>query len=222
MKLLNLMVSLTVLSLLFISCKGDPTAPPQDDDNNNEPPAEVERPDMAIELGEAIALYQNYGANRVNLIEGFEEELGEVENFQATRSLTFDFDELRQYMDYVEQEAKKAGAGIKGLRVYLGQYDLKNSPHPNAETVFFNPTMNTPDGNEVSFAIQNLNGNISAIPVGTLQEYYLKTGKAKTPGGVNLILTLQEGEITSLAGNHGGRRPPPATDDNDYSDEGNN
>ena len=96
MKFLNIMVSLTVMALLLVDCKGDHNN--QNDDNDGPPTVVVERPDMAIELGEAIDLYQNYGANRVGLIEAYEEELGEVDGFQATRSLTFDFEELKQYM----------------------------------------------------------------------------------------------------------------------------
>lgn len=217
MKFLNIMVSLTVMALLLVDCKGDHNN--QNDDNDGPPTVVVERPDMAIELGEAIDLYQNYGASRVGLIEAYEEELGEVDGFQATRSLTFDFEELKQYMKYIEQEAKAADTPIKGLRVYLGQYDRKSSHYPNSGTVFFNPTLETADGSEVSFAIKNNNGNPIAIPVGQLQEYLLKG--AKTPGKANLILTLQEDDITSLAGNHGGKRPPPSTDDEDYFDENN-
>lgn len=214
MKLFNIMISLTMLSLLFVRCKGDHN---QTDDNDG-PSTEIPRPHMAIDLDEAIALYQNYGTNRVELIETYEDSLGQVENFQATRSLTFDFEELRQYMDYVEQEAKAAGTNIKGLRVYLGQYDLEGSNYPNSETVFFNPTMKTSDGNEVSFAIKDNNGNPIPVPVGQLQELFAKG--AKTPGKANLVLKLEDEDgITSLAGNHGGKRPPPSTDDEDYFDQ---
>lgn len=214
MKLLNLMIPLTMMALVLVDCKGNHTN--NEEDGNNGPPTivVVDRPDMAIELDEAIALYQNYGTNRVGLIEGFEEELGEVDNYQATRSLTFNFKELRQYMDYVEQEAQSAGTDILGLRVYLGQYDTKNSPHPNAETVFFNPTMKKGD-NEVSFAIQNQNGNPTAVPVGQLQDYLeeIKKGQFKTPGKANLVF-IQD-DVTSLAGNFGHRRPPPRSGDDD-------
>ncbi|WP_299678118.1 hypothetical protein [uncultured Dokdonia sp.] len=217
MKLLHLMIPFTMMSLLLVDCKGDHTN--NEDDGNSGPPTivVVERPDMAIELDEAIALYQNYGENRVKLIETHEnEEVGEVDDYQATRSLTFNYKELRQYLDYVEQEAKEANTDIMGIRVYLGQYDTENSPHPNAETVFFNPTMKK-DGNEVAFAIQNQNGNPTAVPVGQLQEYYLKikNGKLKTPGKANLVLV--QDDVTSLAGNEGHRRPPPKSgDDEDF------
>lgn len=220
MKFLNFMIPLSMMALLLINCKGNPTN--NEDDDNNGPPTVVERPNMAIELGEAIALYRNYGKNRVELIENHENEVvGEVEDYQATRSLTFNFKELRQYMDYVEQEANTAGVDVQGIRVYLGQYDTENSPHPNSETVFFNPTMKK-GKKEVAFAIRNKNGQPMAVTVGQLQDYLLKTTKeeVKTPGRANLIF-IQD-DIISLAGNHGGKRPPPSTDDDDYDDGNNN
>lgn len=215
MKLLNFMIPLTMMALVLVDCKGD-----HNTDDNDGPPVVVERPEMAIELNEAIDLYQNYGANRVELIEKHEDSLGQVENFQATRSLTFNFKELRQYMDYVEQEAKKANTNILGLRVYLGQYDVEGR-HPNSGTVFFNPTMEKGD-NEVAFAIQNQNGNPTAVSVGQLQDYLeeINNKQDRSPGKANLVF-IQD-DITSLAGNHGGKRPPPSTDDDDYDDGNNN
>lgn len=198
------------MAILLVDCKGDHS----NNDDDGGPPTAVEAPDMIISVNQAVTLYKNYGENRIGLIEEYEEELGQVDNYRATTSLTFDFEMMKQYMKYVEQEAKSAGTDIKGLRVYLGQYNLKNSPHPNAETVFFNPTMKR-DGNEVAFAIQNQNGTPVAVTVGEVLGY-----TNKPAGKNNLILKLDD-DITSLAGNHGGRRPPPATDDDDYPN-GNN
>ncbi len=213
MKFLNFMIPLSMMAILLVDCKGDHSNN-EDDNGGGGPPTVVEAPDMIISVDQALTLYKNYGENRIGLIEEYEEELGQVDGYRATTSLTFDFEMMKQYMKYVEQEAKSAGTDIKGLRVYLGQYNLKNSPHPNAETVFFNPTMKR-DGNEVAFAIQNQNGNPVAVTVGEV------LGNRKPAGKNNLILKLQDDDVTSLAGNHGGRRPPPATDDDDYPN-GNN
>lgn len=210
MKFSHFMIPLSIMALLLVDCKGDHTTNPGDDGNDGPPTIVVEAPDMIISVDEAVTLYKNYGENRIGLIEAYEEELGQVDNYRATTSLTFDFEMMKQYMKYVEQQAKSAGTDIKGLRVYLGQYDLKNSPHPNAETVFFNPTMKR-DGSEVAFAIQDQNGTPVAVTVGEV------LGNRKPAGKSNLILKLQDDDdITSLAGNRGGRRPPPSTDDDDY------
>ncbi len=180
--------------------------------NTHAEPPTVEAPENIISLQTAKTLFTNYGENRVGLIEEFEnQELPEgTDPYRATRSITFDFDMLKKYMEYIEQEAHTTDTEIKGLRVYLGQYpNTETTKHPSAETVFFNPTMILPSGQEVSFAIQNVNNTATAIPVGTV------TANQKPSGKANLIMTLQ-GDITSLALNQGHRRPPPVNDDNDY------
>lgn len=211
MKLLNFMIPLSIMALLLVGCKGDHTTDPGDD-NGEGPPTAVEAPDMIIPIEKGAELFYNYKENRISLIEDFENnDLPDGEEaYLATTSITFDFEELKQYMKYVEKQAKKSKTRIKGLRVYLGQYsDSKNEEHPRAETVFLNPTMKK-DGGEVSFAILNQNGNNVAIPVGELLDL-----NRKPAGKNNLILKLND-SITSLAGNHGGRRPPPSTDEGDY------
>lgn len=209
MKLLNFMIPLSMMALLLVDCKGNPTN--NEDDGNNGPPTVVEAPDMIIPIEKGAELFYNYRDNRIGLIEQYEDSLGIVDDYKATTSVTFDFEELKQYMKYVEKQAKKSKTRIKGLRVYLGQYsDTKDEEHPRAETVFFNPTMNK-DGSEVSFAIQYQNGNNMAIPVGELLDY-----DKKPAGRANLTLTVQD-SIISLAGNQGHRRPPPKTgEDQDY------
>ncbi len=209
MKFLNFMIPLSMMALLLVDCKGDHTN--NEDDGNNGPPTIVEAPDMIIPIEKGAELFYNYRDNRIGLIEQYEDSLGLVDNYQATTSLTFDFEELKQYMKYVEKQAKKSKTRIKGLRVYLGQYsNTKNEEHPRAETVFFNPTMVYKDNQEVSFAIQHQNGSNVAVPVGELLDY-----DKKPAGRANLTLTVQD-SITSLAGNQGHRRPPPVSGDPDY------
>ncbi|MFC4634707.1 hypothetical protein ACFO3O_12360 [Dokdonia ponticola] len=211
MKFSNFMIPLSMMALLLVNCKGEHTN--NQDDGNNDPPTVVEAPDMIIPVEKGAELFANYRENRISLIEETENaDLPEGQDpYLATTSVTFDFEELKQYMKYIDKEAKKSKTRIKGLRVYLGQYsDTKNEKHPRAETVFFNPTMVYKDNQEVSFAIQHQNGNSMAVPVGQILDY----GK-KPAGRTNLTLTVQD-SITSLAGNHGGRRPPPATDEGDY------
>ncbi len=204
------MIPLFIMAVLLVNCKGDHTNN-QDDDNDG--PSTVVAPDMIIPIEKGAELFYNYRENRITLIEEAENsDLPEgVEPYLATTSVTFDFEELKQYMKYIEKQAKKSETRIKGLRVYLGQYsDTKNEEHPRAETVFFNPTMKK-GGDEVAFAIQHQNGNNVAVPVGELLDY-----NKKPAGRSNLILTVQD-SITSLAGNDGHRRPPPMNNnDGDY------
>lgn len=214
MKLLNIMVSLTVMALLLVDCKGDHNN--QNDDNDG-PPTVVDAPQMIIPIERGAQLFYNYKENRIPIIEEYQNSNlpDGTEEYQATTSITFDFKMLKQYMKYVEQEAEAAHTDIKGLRVYLGQYsEGSNEQYPRAETVFFNPTMLL-DKNEVAFAIYNQNGNPTAIPVGELVDYSNIKGNHKK--SAQKAQAKNDDDVTSLAGNQGHRRPPPITgEDQDY------
>ncbi len=207
MKSVKLLYILGCSTLLTFSC--------QEQQAKSEPLTEqlemITAPENIISVQEAEMLFTNYKKNRISIIE--EAENANVEEdqeaYMATTSITFDFEMMKQYMAYIEQQAKTAQTNIKGLRVYFGQYgDSKKAKYPKAETVFFNPTMM--DGNdEVSFAIQELDEKSVSVPVGKI------VNNRKLEGRANLTLVVQS-ETTSLAGNAGSRRPPPMNDENDY------
>lgn len=57
-------------------------------------------------------------------------------------SCWFSIEELKEYIDFVEQEGKAKGIAVNGLRIYFGAYS-KNENNPNKSnlsTVFFIPT----------------------------------------------------------------------------------
>jgi hypothetical protein len=202
--------------ILLVECKGDHSND-NNDDNDGPPTIIVDAPEMMIPIQRGAQLFYNYKENRIPLIEEYENSNlpnGEDE-YLATTSITFDFEMMKQYMKYVEQEAEAAGTDIKGLRVYLGQYSKnKNEKHPRAETVFFNPTMLLKSGNEVAFAIYNRNGSPVAIPVGELIDYSnFKGGKGQKS---QQLQNKNDDDVTSLSGNQGHRRPPPISGQPDY------
>ncbi len=211
MKSFKYIIPLTMI-LMLVECKDDHTSP--DDNNNDGPPTiVVDAPQMVIPIQRGAELFYNYKANRIPIIEEYQNSnlpQGE-EKYLATTSITFNYEELKRYLKYIEQQSKDANTDIEGLRVYLGQYSTSsNEQYPRAETVFFNPTMLV-DKNEVAFAIYNQNGKPVAVTVGEV------IGNKKPVGKNNLVLTLQDDGITSLAGNQGHRRPPPINnDDGDY------
>lgn len=207
---------------LFITGCGEHSAeqPP----NEEEPPT-IEAPSIIIPIEDAQELFDNYGKQRVPLIEEFQnvDENGEAidpesESYvEATRSLSIDYKTLKEYMAFIESEASNAKTPITGLRIYLGLYGPKGY-NPNAETVFLNPLMEYGKvGNirdDVSFAIQEIGGNPTAVAVGNILGTFDKEEKA---GGTNLEMTLQSGPVQSLAGNKlPFRPPPPPPNDPDY------
>ena len=198
--------------LIFMSCGKENHKPPATDEGQEE----ISESSIIIPLEEAEQLYKSYGEKRVGLIEEFQNVDSNGEPIdpeseayvQATRSLSIDYDTLKQYMAFVEQEAKEAKTEITGLRIYLGLYGA-NGKYPDAETVFINPLMEYgKKGNirdDVSFAIQEVGGTPKAIAVGEILGIF-KSNKKK--GGTNLEMTTQS-PVQSLAGNYFPKRPPP-------------
>jgi len=203
-----------LLSVIIISC------------NKDRPQSTViEEPSIIVPVEFAQSLFSEYGERRVGLIEAAQniDDNGDTIStddpnyIRATRSLTVDYDELKQYLNFIEQEAQKADVSINGLRIYLGKYPDKEvfpdgtpTPYPGIETVFLNPTMNSGNGN-VAFAIQyGAQGEITATPIGKLS---IRNSSKKS-----LVKNSSEDSIQSLASNTFTRRPPPYNDDNDYNE----
>jgi len=175
-------------------------------------------PEIIIPIADAEILYKDYKDNRVPLIEARQNTNDDGQRIperdaayiRATQSLTIDFEHLKDYIAFIEEEARKTSTSIKGLRIYLGRYPQSGRfpggnpcKYPSSETVFINPTMEF-KGEEVSFAIVTRNrGDSSAVPVGQIID--------AAERGASM------GENTqSLAGNTFTKRPPPNNDQNDF------
>lgn len=84
---------------------------------------------------EATALNQNFVKTRAKAIDV---AIGKKDAI----SCWFSIEELKEYINFVEQEGKSKGIAVNGLRIYFGAY-AKNENNPNKSnlsTVFFIPT----------------------------------------------------------------------------------
>ncbi|WP_405251481.1 hypothetical protein [Dokdonia sp. Asnod3-C12] len=212
---------LTILLLggfLMLSCGGDPKGTPHTDDQSEEPLA---APSTIITVQEAEDMYHRYGNQRVPLIEtsvnidkdGNPIKPEDDRYVQATRSLSMDYKELKQYLAFIEQEAGEAKTDISGLRIYFSQYP--NGKNDSRATVFINPIMEAGKKGDIrddlSFAIKKGNGKSIAVAVGDI----IKAPKASS-NMANLTLPVQN-TIQSLAINGmPWRPPPPPPNDSDY------
>jgi len=200
--------TLTLLALVTITALSCIEGPP----NVSEEDPVVEAPGFIIAIEDADTLFKDYGTERGDLLEGIEQEIDPETKYKATRFVTVNFDEMQQYLNFIQQQSDSAGIKPQGLRFYFGKYSNKNNPKKNgAETVFINPTANF-NGvkGEISYAIAtDATGKKTAVTVGSVID------GTKSPAGTNL--TLQGGETQSLAANRGTMPPPPhAGDPNDY------
>nr|WP_299174615.1 hypothetical protein [uncultured Allomuricauda sp.] len=144
------------LILLLGACK----QPPKTEEPHEEPKERVKPPEQIISLEESKSLYDHYSRNRVEIIQQFEKERDESEEkFRPARFSSYDYSTIKQYMDFIEQEAKDANVEISSLRFYFGNYpnkekfpDGKKVVHPRQNAVFIVPTIDV-DGHNYGFYI---------------------------------------------------------------------
>lgn len=99
-----------------------------------------EAPKQIISLEEADSLYVNYKDRRATNIVKMEAEYQEDgKPFVPTQFVSFDIEVLKEYIGYVEQEAKKGGVKADSLRIYLGNYGKEKKKNARRNTVFILP-----------------------------------------------------------------------------------
>lgn len=188
-------------------------------------PIEVLAPSNIISLEDANSTYDNYTKHRINLITSYEtQKRVPQEKFEPARFVDFDYEMIKDYIAYVDQEAKKAGVKkVTKLRMYFANYpnekkfkDGKEVVHPRQNSIFITPTLEKNGGN-YSFYIGN-DGKPELII----------DWKAEIQKEVGLIRTKQQTQEASIVSNfftnnaiysyqslilnRGNNGPPPKTE----------
>ena len=215
---------LSTLIFGFSSCADKAKKEPKETPDENSS-IEVKPPANIISLELADSIYNNYSKHRVSIIESYEiKQRAPQEKFEASRFVDFDFDTIKQYIDYVEQEANKAGVKkITKLRLYFANYpNQKKFPNgkdvvqPRHNSIFMLPTLDR-NGLDYGFFI-GANGKpelISDWKASTKKDVGLfsqSSRKSYAGFSVNFSLnsSLQRGNSLTLNFGNGG--PPPKTD----------
>ncbi len=206
--------------MLLASCQQKPKQEKTDDPPQQEEREVVKPPKSIISLEESKELYDNYTRNRVECIKTFEMERSDDENFEVARWSAYDFDEVKQYIAFVEQEAKKAKVDVSTLRFYFANYpnkekfpDGKPVVHPRQNSIFIVPTIKV-DGQNFGFYI-GADGEAKLIK-DKIQEYQKGLGETnsntqKAYASFAPSLAPQGGD-QSLTMNRGSSGPPPPGD----------
>lgn len=196
-------------SLLFLAACQE--APKKETPPEGEQKEKVEPPKGIISLAESKSLYDNYTRNRAALIQKFEQEQKPEEKFEPARFTAFSFSEIKQYMDFIEQEAQGAGVDISSLRFYFANYpdkdrfpDGRKVVHPRQNSIFIVPTMEV-DGQDYGFYI---GADGKAKPIKDAESLKGKVNRAEAGFLPSLSLYAEQ----SLNLNHGTSGPPPHTD----------
>lgn len=194
--------------------KNDPT---KTEDGGVTQEEQVSPPEGIISLEESKSLYDNYTKNRVSMIEAYEINRSPDEKYVPSRFTSFTYADIKQYIAYIEQEAKGANVEISSLRFYFANYpdkpdfpDGKKIVHPRQNSIFIVPAM-VVDGEEHGFYI-GADGNAKLIKnaVGTKGLGHKMDVNNKSYASFAPTL-FQDGD-KSLDLNHGNSSPPPYTD----------
>lgn len=124
-------------------------------------PKEIEAPKQIVTVDQAKTMYNAYGERRVGLIEQYENELAPEKKFDVARFGYYDYNTIKEYMHYIEQEAKKADVKISSLRFYFSNYPDKKSfedgreiKHPKQNSFFIIPAVKDKNDREYGFYIR--------------------------------------------------------------------
>ncbi len=102
----------------------------------NDLKADVSKPKTLLTYWEIVSMLHEYDKTRFEiLVNGL--------GFEDTRINTFDFYELKNYLAYMEEEAKKKNIQLKGVSFIKGVYTEENAPKPeyvNYENLLYTPT----------------------------------------------------------------------------------
>lgn len=201
------------LAILTSSCQQQKKE--HQDENPKEPePKVVKAPQGIISLADADSLYVDYSDRRANNITKMESQNQEDgKPFVPTRFVAFDIDSMKQYIAYVEQEAKNGGAKVDSLRIYFGNYGKRNKKYLRRNTVFIVPAA-------------EVKGDYGGIFIGAdgkaelirdwIKEYQNDGQGSEEKSKASLLPNFLPAPALydggSLTLNHGGSGPPPKTD----------
>ncbi|MCK0156412.1 hypothetical protein MWU65_04435 [Cellulophaga sp. F20128] len=208
MKNLTFSLLSTFVFSLLLSCE-EREHPPKD--------TPVDPPKQIITTKQAQLMFDNYTDRRVPIIQKYEDSVVPKEQFDVARYGSYDYKTLKKYIEFIEQEAKKAQVDISTLRFYFANYS--NDPkakHPRQNSFFIVPTTNA-EGKDYGFSVlSDGNGNYKAE---LLKNNFLlqpntklgatKAGRTKTYATYMPMLPFFAEDTTSLILNESNIVPPP-------------
>lgn len=219
----NLLWGFAVVSILtfsVFSC-GNEKQKGQKEKPQKEDSKVVEAPKNIITLEQADAIYANYTNHRIPAIENYETQQRAVsEKFEAARFVDFDYQTIKNYIAFIDQEAAKAGVKkVTKLRLYFANYPSKNKfndgenvKHPRQNSIFMLPTL-AKDNGDYGFYI-DYNGKPKLVSDWKMDFYKDKELSKKTKAGFipnfSFGANIKEGQSLTLNRGNGG--PPPTGD----------
>lgn len=210
-KTLKIISGFAMVTLLLMGACVEKSEKPKD-----EPPAAPEivyAPKQIISLADADSLYENYSKRRTECVMNFEMGMQDDDDkpFVPTRFVSFDLDVIKNYIAYIEQEAKKGGTKVDGLRIYLGNYGdtEKGWKKKRRNTVFIVPEAEAEGGSGGIYIGKDGEAKLIRNLFNAGQESEPRS-KASFMPSLNTNLVQPGGKSLTLNFGQGG--PPPTGD----------
>lgn len=189
-------------------------------------PMEIQAPKQIVTVDQAKSMYNSYGERRVALIEKYENDLEPEKKFDVARFGYYDYNTIKDYMNYIEQEAKKANVQISSLRFYFSNYPDKKSfddgrdiKHPKQNSFFIIPALKDKDDREYGFYIREeddgknvpvlLTDNLEPKEIGSMDRQQSGASKSEASFVPNAPTTPYFAVDKSLIINEANMVPPP-------------
>ncbi|HDZ06630.1 hypothetical protein LCGC14_0190540 [marine sediment metagenome] len=143
-------------------------------DKNDKPT--VEAPAQIVAIAQAKNMYDSYSKRRVPLIQHYEDSINknnkDDKGFDVGRYVYYDYKTIKQYLEYIEQEAAEADVEISTLRLYYSNYpdevvfpNSKDSiKHPRQNSIMLSPTYNDGKRDYLFYIGQGAKGK-QAVPL---------------------------------------------------------
>lgn len=183
-------------------------------------PENCKEPKAIIPLDKVGDMY--YGFD--NLVDRFNDQkamddqtLAELKKLLITRGIWFDYQEFKNYLSFIDKNAKDAGIAISGIRFFPGRYDQDDDKFGQL-TLFYNPTYKTKNSagleDHYAYALERNGNDVRPILLEQLVPQLRKGGQAQqtevNEGALFGSFTAFSNVRTfSQSGNHGQLNPPP-------------
>ena len=161
-KTLSILLFFFISSLTLFNCR--------EIDKDTPKPKPVDPPKEIVSIEEAKVQYKAYGDRRAPLIQRYEDSVDGYSNedkirqeqndqkaqvdpndpngnrFDVARYVYWDYDTIKKYLKYIEQEAKASNIEISTLRFYFSNYDENSdNVHPRQNSIIITPTLRKND-----------------------------------------------------------------------------
>ncbi|GAA4273887.1 hypothetical protein U6A24_01895 [Aquimarina gracilis] len=117
---------------------------------------------------EILDFYDNFD-NLDTVIRNYTRQRNNDPSFETSRAVSFDYQGLIDYLDFIQNNAEEANIKISQLRFYFGQYGSNVGKDKKfKQTLFFNPTTVFSSGEkqgDLSYAILRSGNKTSAVPL---------------------------------------------------------